>query len=437
MSKVRMKRFTVSILAGSLALAGAAHALRFCPDPPCTVQSPPNQLPPPPPPQYVSPPDVVVQFSSCLNSAAPAFVDGLRTSMVGAMQSLDLNHDDPPPNPDVRATCVNGTQLFGAWLYQPGSYGSTDTATARNVGLSQQSVIAGNETFGFQFKPQGIRRLVSIRMQDQPRTLDDDGFPDPSGDVHLNGNFAIDYTNSDYYGRTVVDLGLDGWYDGPFSNTDFTIHIWDFISLNQYGSIDCDTAAWAAPTETTVDTILASLTGGAGGSLRDIIDGGPGCKIARLVPRSILVPNTPLKAVFNYTRANAYDGSGLTLAGTWSLVGRQPSVTFYGDFSVQQEPNLPFSGTYTGQASDLRAPLSFSWTSLDATPVSGTNHPTMVWNLPNVGVGQSVQRNLVLRVTDADGFQALAVRTIHLARVQVIDDTPPVCKAKPWQCPVL
>jgi len=61
----------------------------------------------------------------------------------------------------------------------------------------------------------------------------------------------------------------------------------------------------------------------------------------------------------------------------------------------------------------------------------------MVWSLPGLGVGQSVQRNLVLRVTDADGFQALAVRTIHLSRVQVIDDTPPVCKAKPWQCPDL
>ena len=231
MSKIRMRRFRVSILAVSLALAGAAHALRpICADPPCTVQSPPIRLPPPPPPQYVSPPDVVVQFSSCLNSAAGAFVDGLRTSIVGAMQSLDLNHDDPPPNPDVRATCVNGTQLFGAWLYQPGSYGGTDTATARNVGLSQQSVIAGNETFGFRFHPQAIRRLVSIRMQDQPRTLDDDGYPDPSGDVHLNGNFAIDCTNSDYYGRTVVDLGLDGWYDGLFSNTDFTIHIFDFIT---------------------------------------------------------------------------------------------------------------------------------------------------------------------------------------------------------------
>jgi hypothetical protein len=43
----------------------------------------------------------------------------------------------------------------------------------------------------------------------------------------------------------------------------------------------------------------------------------------------------------------------------------------------------------------------------------------------------------VLTVTDADGLKALAVRTIHLTRVQVVDDTPPVCKAKPWQCPDL
>jgi hypothetical protein len=436
MSKPITNRYTVPILAVVLGLAGAAHALMAaCPDPPCTTGT--ISLPPPPPPQYVSPPDIVVQFSTCLNTAAPVFADGLRTSVVSAMKNLDIHHDDPPPNPDVRATCVNGKQLFGAWLYQPGSYGSTDTATARNVGLGQQSVIAGSETFGFQFHPQGIRRLVSIRVQDQPRTLDDDGYPDPDGDVHLNGNFVLDYTNSDYYGRAVVDLGLDGWYDGLFSNTDFRLHIYDFLTVNQYGSIDCDTSAWASPTETTIDTILASLTGGAGGSLGDIIDAGPGCKIAQMVPRSVLVPQTPLKAVFSYTRINAYDGSGLTLAGTWALVGRQSWVTFYGDYSVQQEPNLPFSGTYTAQATDLRYPLTYSWTSLDATPVTGTNHPTMVWNLPNVGVGETVQRNLVLTVTDADGYQAVAIRTIHLSRVQVIDDIPPVCKAKPWQCPDL
>jgi hypothetical protein len=433
MSNPKMKSYTVTILAATLAIAGAAHALMaVCSNGPCGGTIPPPRQPPV---QYVSPPDIVVQFSSCLNSAAPAFVDGLKASVVNAMKTLDVHHDDPPPNPDVRASCVNGKQLFGAWLYQPGSYGVGDTATARNVGLSQQNVIGGSETFGFQFRSDGIRRLVSIRMADQPLTLDDDGNPDPSGDVHLNGNFALEYTNSDYYGRAVVDLGLDGWYDGLFSNTDFTLHIYDFLTVNQYGSINCDTATWAAPTETTVDTILASLTGGAGGSLGDIIDAGPGCKIAQMVPRSILVPGSNLKAVFNYTRISAYDGSGLTLAGMWSVKQRQASVTFYGPFSLEQEPNLPFSGTYTAQASDLRPPLSFSWTSLNATPVSGTNHPTMVWNLPNLAVGQSVQRNLALTVTDADGLKALAVRPIHLTRVQVVDDTDPVCKAKPWQCP--
>ena len=123
-------------------------------------------------------------------------------------------------------------------------------------------------------------------------------------------------------------LGLDGWYDGIFSSTDFRLHIYDFLTVNQFGSIDCDTSAWAAPTETTIDTILASLTGGAGGSLGDIIDAGPGCKIAQMVPRSVLVPNTTLKAVFNYTRINAYDGSGLTLASPHSAAERGSQVSF-------------------------------------------------------------------------------------------------------------
>ena len=181
-------RFSASltVLAAWLMLAGTAAAqLVLCPNGPCTGVDPGTR---PRPAQYNSPPDVAVQFSTCLGSTAGAFLaDNVRASLVGAMQELDSNHDDPPPNPDVRHLCVNNKSVVGGWLRPVGSYGSTDTATARNVGLSHVNLLVNGESFAFNFRPAGITRLVQIRWNDQPRRLDDDGNADPGGDVHLDG----------------------------------------------------------------------------------------------------------------------------------------------------------------------------------------------------------------------------------------------------------
>ena len=278
-----------------------------------------------------------LQFSTCLGSATGAFVaTTVRNALVGAMQALDSNHDDPPPDPEVRHSCVNGKSTWGGWLRPVGGYGATDTATARNVGLSQVSTLAAGESFAFNFKPVGITRLVQIRWNDQPRRLDDDGNADPGGDVHLTG-FGLSYQNADYYGRRIVDLTITGWYDG-IQNTDIAIDIDDFLTVSQYGQLNCETYAWVHPTETTIDTILASLTGGAGGSLGDVLGQGPGCQIANRLPRTVLVPQSAIKAVFTYTRVNSFPSTGLTAGGTWALVNRQPWVDVQGPFSLLAEP---------------------------------------------------------------------------------------------------
>lgn len=128
-------RGCLTALAATVLLAGAAQAqLALCPGGPCTGVDPSGPIRPP---QYVSPPDMALQFSTCLGSATGAFVAStVRDALVGAMQELDSNHDDPPPNPDVRHMCINGKSTLGGWLRAVGSYGATDTATARNVALS-------------------------------------------------------------------------------------------------------------------------------------------------------------------------------------------------------------------------------------------------------------------------------------------------------------
>jgi hypothetical protein len=436
-------------MSATLALFGTAHAQRvaLCSPGTCVLTIPSRPIQPP---QYVSPPDMAVQFSTCLDSSAVgSFVTGVHDTLAAEMHDLDVNHDDPPPNPDVRHACVNGKSTFGGWLAQPYAYGSLDTPTARNVGLGTVDALLGNETFAFTFRPIGISRLVQIRWQDQPKQLDDDGYPDSGGAVHLtdydlyfnSDSVAFDPATGAILQGPTVDLAINGWYDGPFSNTDFTLDVLDFPSHTPYGDLRCETVSGAHATETTVDTVLASLTGGAGGSLVDVVDGGPGCKIARglSLSRTVLVPKLPVKVVFNYSRVTSDTSSGLTFGGKWDVLQRQPSVMIQGPTLIKAEDGDPFSGIYVARTTDLRPPFTVSWISRDASPVSGQNKTstTMVWNLPGLAVGQSTGRALTVTVTDADGATASGFKNVSLSRVQSTDPaTNPPCDAKPWlpQC---
>src|SRR5262245_29832340 len=180
MLEARMRRTFVAAFM-TFASLGAVHAptaLALC-----TAIDCPNR---PPPPRYVSPPDMAVQLAACLtDSSVGAFVDGIRQQLVGAMQQLDTNHDDPPPALDARHRCVDGKSPFGVWFAPVNAYGSTDTSTARNVGLDAVHPLTGMETFAFAFSPAGLSHLVQIAWQDQPRRYNDDGYVDPSGPIHF------------------------------------------------------------------------------------------------------------------------------------------------------------------------------------------------------------------------------------------------------------
>src|SRR5262245_8966274 len=153
-------RFSAALTAlATLVLAGSASAqLVRCPNGPCTGVDPGTR---PRPAQYNSPPDMAVQFSTCLGSTSGAFLaENVRASLIGAMQELDSNHDDPPPNPDVRHMCVNNKSVVGGWLRPVGSYGSSDTATARNVALSYVKLLVKGETVALNVKRPGVPRPV-------------------------------------------------------------------------------------------------------------------------------------------------------------------------------------------------------------------------------------------------------------------------------------
>jgi hypothetical protein len=388
-------------------------------------------------PQYVSPPDMTLQIAVC-SSDAGAFIEPFRSAIVSAMQELDFNHDDPPPNPEVRLACVNGRSTFGAWLQPVGSYGLTDTATARNVGLSRVNLLVNNETFAFQFTPIGTARLVAIRWRDQPRRLNDAGAPDPSGPVHLTG-FGLLFQNEDALQRRIVDLAVSGVYDG-IQDTDFILHIYDFLTLSTFGEVgqpQCETTAFAEPTETTIDSVLSGLTGNTRRPMGDVVGEGPGCTIAKRLPRTVLLAKKATdpvarKIVFTYTRINSYQSSGLIFGGTFAVLERQPFVTVQGPISILAEPGEYFRGTFTASLNDLRYPYTVSWTSLNATPVSGSARATMTWSLPTLAVGSQVGRMVSVRITDADGLTATGYKGVVLKRVADATPVSTLCKSKPW-----
>ena len=436
------------VVAASVLAMGAAYAqsLGACRLAACGSLGTVAQVPV----QFVSAPDMAVQFSTCLDSSsAGAFVTGLRDKLASEMRDLDVNHDDLPPAPEVRHACVGGKSTFGGWLVQPYGYGGTDSPSARNVGLGTVDVLAGAETFAFNFRPIGLERLVQIRWQDQPRRVNDDGDADPDGDVHLS-DFDLYFNPNSVTGDPAtgqilqgpsVDLAINGSYDGLFSTTAFTLDVVDFPAPTPYGNLHCETVSGAHATETTVDTVLASLTGGAGGSLGDVVGEGPACKIANglALSRTILVPQTHVKVVFSYSRVTSAADSGLTFGGTWSVVPRAPYVTVQGPSLLKAEDGSAFTGTYSVQTTDLRPPFTVSWTSRDASPVSGTNRTSasLSWNLPGLAIGQKTNRNVSVTLTDADNTTVSGLKPVVLSRVLSTDPgLNPPCDKKPWlpQC---
>src|SRR5262245_49989060 len=242
-------RIWAVVVAAPVLAMGAAHAqsLGACRLAACGSLGTVAQVPV----QYVSPPDMAVQFSTCLDSSsAGAFVTGLQDKLASQMRELDVNHDDPPPNPEVRHACVGGKSTFGGWLVQPYGYAGTDSPSARNVGLGTVDVLAGAETFAFNFRPIGLSRLVQIRWQDQPRRVNDDGDADPDGDVHLSDfdlyftpySVTADPATGQILQGPSVDLAINGSYDGLLSTTSVAV---DGPSLPRYGKRRCRTVSVA------------------------------------------------------------------------------------------------------------------------------------------------------------------------------------------------
>jgi len=273
------------------------------------------------------------------------------------------------------------------------------------------------ENFAFAFSPAGLSHLVQIAWQDQPRRYNDYGYVDPSGPIHFT-DFQVRFNvyntlqnplTGAFVSGPSVDLGIDGFYS-YIQDTDFTLHVVDFPGTTTYGALHCDTLLLAETTETTIDTILATLTGGAGDLPPTLTLAGPACRVADFLPTQVLVPRTSAKIELTYSRASAEGNGGLTFAGNFTLGLRQPSVSIDGPSEVRVHGEQSVTESYLGLGTDLRPPVTVIWTSPDAIAISSadTVRPTVTWSVAGLAVNDFVERSIQLTAVDADGVTATA-----------------------------
>src|SRR5262245_18989749 len=445
MTSIGWKYWTLAALTVVMAALapGTAAAVSKCN--PATNPDCDPPPPPPPPPPPTSLPDLSMQISPCLADANQRqfMVNRIKTDVSRALRQLDLLHDDPAPNPDVRTRCAGTIESIATWFLPVGGYGGSDTAAARDRGLAQVSLLAAGEGFGARVSASGLRRLIDVAWRDVPKRMNDAGQADPNGNTHLT---SIGST----YNPTAkqVTTTINGFYDGPASDTNFWISVYDHLGLTN-GDVTCVTSIDSGH-DTTIDTILAAIGSvfGIGDGVPDpsapsFLRAGPACQAAASAPSQILIPKSlapvpqALKEVFKYSRLNV-NGSGIEMAGSHDVVLRQLKAVISGQYHIEVEPGTETNAQFFALPFDLRAPVRAVWSAPGAT-ISVLNQSRdgelvgigttafITWPTQNLREGQTATFNIGLTLTDADGFSASTTATIRV--VAKSQHEPPICQS--------
>ena len=360
-------------------------------------------------------PHFVFQFSPCLpNVLLNQFGANVQRSLAAALDAVDLKNNGTSLSPEIHTRCTaSGTSVLAVWLSA-----SNTLWQSRQDSLSTMNELAAGETVAMRFRDRAIRSLIGEARGDLP-TME----PAYVGSPYLtyygstNGNAAIK--------RLVTTI--PGWVDGPFSDTDFWVTITDQMRLDGT-KLACSTAIALDMEDDTFDYILNEIFNFTNpeSMLQGLTAKGPGCQIADAAPNQVLLPLTTtflggtfgLKEVFDYRRlvlsgAGSEQG-GIFIGGTHRTAVRTPAVTIDGPSTVQAELTEPASGIYDARVTDLREPLTVTWSSPNATIVRSGLRADITWNMPIIGMG--VQRAIHVTVTDAEGLTATFTKNVLIKR---------------------
>jgi hypothetical protein len=330
------------------------------------------------------------------------------------------------PAADVRSQCGNdNVQHYGVWTNAPTSAGD---ASMRDSALQlASSILQSGENFAANFDASFIQAAAKSVWNSTPKVMDGASFSTWDEQV------------------SQVDLESDALTIGANA---VTLN----VSAEVYASVWGSPYFWSAHTLTATDSFLlmprvdvpASCTALAlkiqctqsGDSLPEV-----GCPFTDQLPLQVLKPLGTTKYVFNYDRGGS-DANGITGGAKFVECPRVPTVSVWGNPQTVTVDLVTTSTNvaYTMSTTDMRAPLSVTWT-LGGKTVAHTNVqsttdgagfvvavPASVRSLP-----YNVAETVKVTVVDADGQVATGTGVVDLSLDIAERD---VCRNKPYlpQC---
>jgi hypothetical protein len=325
-----------------------------------------------------------------------------------------------------------------------------DDDAARNAGLQSLNLLGQSENFAAFINSALIRSQAADAFSDVPKRLNGDGEPDSGGPVHLTGmRVAFEAPNR-------VITTVDGFDERPWPDVTFHLITTDTLSasagnlqIESDHKIDADTS-WL----NVLTAVLGALTVFVSGwfvlptlvfLVQDIVisgidapDTGAGAGSAiGVLPSEIMIPEK-LKVVFSYERVEVSEG-GIFAGGFFVLAPRIPSVIINGRTQLavpvsEGQTTASAREIYGAVTKDLRKPLSFAWTAAGTVFSLAQQSTGVAFPVQDPEVGQVLQRNVSVQVTDADGLSASASDAVQVHIVSADDDgtQPPICRIHPW-----
>ncbi|MFZ5439287.1 MAG: hypothetical protein ACOZQL_04720 [Myxococcota bacterium] len=370
-------------------------------------------------------PDLALELAGCETDPAKVAerVATLRRAAVSALKSVDLarnGHGDgltyfdynQPGSALVLNACRNGRHIFGAWFTR--AVGISDTIAARAQVLSELELLGPNESFALRLSPGAAATLTALAFNDVEKRWDTEtNKPSPTGDLRFTR------ASTTFPASNAAMLDLRGYYRLIMENG-FDALVKDTVTINGASWLQCSTSH-------TVDVDVTAVTWlhyvfNAAGDLNTLlgvlVSRGPLCRAIDGIEQDTLIPNSTLKTVFQVSRVAMSPSTGANVGGNVAIAVRNPTLAITGDFSLVAEADEPASGVFSVRTDDLRAPITYSWSSPNAT-VSGTGGTvTVTWTL---GSGVNFNRALTVTATDADGRTLTQTRTVGITRNNVLD----------------
>jgi hypothetical protein len=361
-------------------------------------------------------PQEIARYSQIVRLAAASALKGADLARNGnAAEFFDYRLSFPttsvaPQWPESDFLCdSDGSSSFGSWIKRSTI---SDPYQHRRARLGMQKVRATGEGFGFRVTQSGINKLINLAFADMSKRMNSAGKYDANGDLTLS-TLAVSYPASN-----AMKINVHGTYNGVFSYTDFDASLKDTLTINAAEWVTCSTTHHVT-TATTIDSVLNTIfniSGDLNTMLGRFLAKGPLCQAVATLDQDYLVPGSSNKISMLVRRVAMSATDGVTVAGQTAFIPRVRYASIAGDFSVVIEPGDEVPAlTFSARTDDLRAPLTYLWTSTGASFSSPSGvSTTALWN---IGSSTTTYKTLTLKVTDADGYSVTNSRTVAFKRL--------------------